>query len=168
MLESMTQPMTQLASQRIDCLRHLQTADMEEIWGLLQQIYTEPEFPIGGSWTKSLLARELELGYGVARLIGGAVRAFILFQKIPTGVWEISVLGTEPQFRRQGLMKDLILDLLALRPPGVELWLEVHEENTAAITLYRSLGASEVGRRHSYYRDKKSAILMAWPGVQTT
>lgn len=155
--------MSQMAISKAGALRHLQTADRDEIWDLLKQIYADPEYPIGGAWTKALLERELEMGHGVARLVDGAMRAFILFQKIPAGAWEISVLGTEPQFRRRGLMRDLILDLLAMRPPGVELWLEVHEENSAAIALYRALGAHEVGRREAYYRDQKAAVLMSWP-----
>lgn len=154
--------MTPVPKVKVDSIQHLGTADLDEIWDLLKQIYSEPDYPIGGAWTRALLERELEVGHGVARQVDGAIRAFILFQKIPAGAWEISVLGTEPQFRRQGLMRALILDLLAMRPSGVELWLEVHEENTAAIALYRSLGAHEVGRREGYYRDQKAAVLMSW------
>jgi ribosomal-protein-alanine N-acetyltransferase len=86
---------------------------------------------------------------------------------------EVLTLATHPEFRRQGLaraaLKDLILGTASAQ--ARRLFLEVAEDNLAARQLYTSLGFSQIGRRPGYYARKNgpriSALIMekALPGV---
>lgn len=80
---------------------------------------------------------------------------------------EILTLVVERASLRQGLAAKLVASQIArLSIRGVKnLFLEVDENNIAAISLYQGLGFTEMGTRKGYYRgsqDKKStsAIVM--------
>lgn len=77
-------------------------------------------------------------------------------------------LVIHPDFRQQGLAKDLLLVLieeLTLQKIST-LWLEVRASNIAAITLYHHLGFNELTIRKNYYptqnQDREDAIIMAY------
>jgi [ribosomal protein S18]-alanine N-acetyltransferase len=67
---------------------------------------------------------------------------------------EVLNVAVDPQFRGKGLagqMLDAVLIQLGSR--GVRTaFLEVRESNAAALSLYKSRGFSEIGRRSKYYR----------------
>lgn len=75
---------------------------------------------------------------------------------------ELLTLATEPDHRRQGLARSVLLRAEAIaRTRGAErLFLEVAESNEAARALYSSQGYRASGRRRAYYRDGSDAILM--------
>ena len=62
-------------------------------------------------------------------------------------------LAVSPQARRQGIGRDLVMNLMeALKSRGVRcLTLEVRASNGGALALYDSLGFREVGIRPGYY-----------------
>jgi ribosomal-protein-alanine N-acetyltransferase len=66
---------------------------------------------------------------------------------------EVITLCTHPRFRRRGVAETLMAHVIAmLEAAGTQaLFLEVADDNTAALGLYRSLGFVEVGRRPGYY-----------------
>lgn len=78
-------------------------------------------------------------------------------------------IAIHPQFRQQGLAKDLLNELIsrlmASNSPST-IWLEVRESNQAAIKLYHSLGFNEITIRKNYYPtatgDYENAIIMAF------
>ena len=65
----------------------------------------------------------------------------------------INVVAVHPEFRRQGVARQLMLaaEATCLSP---SIHLLVREDNTGAITLYRSLGYREVGTNPEYYRGR--------------
>jgi len=67
---------------------------------------------------------------------------------------EILNLGVSPGWRRVGIGRALINEVIALlRERGISsVFLEVRESNDAAQRLYESLGFTRVGRRRHYYR----------------
>lgn len=66
-----------------------------------------------------------------------------------------------PEFRRQGTARLLLDDLLSTSVRDV--FLEVRETNTAAISLYLSAGFELTGIRKEYYSNpNEDAILMKW------
>lgn len=67
---------------------------------------------------------------------------------------EILTLAVRPQARRRGLGRRLVARAFeAARVQGAAaIFLEVADDNDAAIGLYRSLGFAETGRRRNYYR----------------
>jgi ribosomal-protein-alanine N-acetyltransferase len=75
----------------------------------------------------------------------------------------IATLATHPDFRRQGIGKNLLLHALSFaKEEGAQsAFLEVREGNLAAIEMYRQFGFIENGRRSGYYADNhEDAILM--------
>ncbi len=69
---------------------------------------------------------------------------------------EIISIGVSPGWQRAGLGKMLVEGLAraAKRGEAKRLFLEVAEDNVAAVALYNKLGFAEVGRRKGYYERK--------------
>ncbi|HEX5040024.1 MAG TPA: ribosomal protein S18-alanine N-acetyltransferase [Candidatus Limnocylindria bacterium] len=90
------------------------------------------------------------------------------------GVWlmvdeaHITTFGVHPEWRRQGIGRQLLLNLLdlggALR--ARRMTLEVRVSNESAQALYRSFGFEVVGRRPRYYTDDgEDALVMTTPDL---
>lgn len=116
--------------------------------GLVPQFY----------WPKDLLGAEMATAEAVGIFSGEQLAGFVLFRDLPEA-WEISLVASHPQFRRQGYMEKLFAYLIDAKGQGKELWLEVHEENVPAQKLYEKMGFKEVRRRPRYYKDGATAIL---------
>ena len=139
-------------------IRSLQEPDAPQVFSILREVYAAPEYPIGGAWNLRLVESELDRGGGIGAYFEGQLRSFILYSIQPQ-VWEISLLATAPAARRKGDMRALLKALLERLPSQTDLWLEVHEANSAARNLYEKMGFREVGRRARYYRDGSAAVL---------
>ena len=96
---------------------------------------------------------------------GDAVVAF-------AGIWlmvdeaHITTFGVHPDWRRQGIGRQLLLNLVELsRAIGARrMTLEVRVSNEAAQALYRSFGFEAAGRRPRYYSDDgEDALVMTTP-----
>ncbi len=77
----------------------------------------------------------------------------------------IMTLAVQPEWRRRGLGRWLLLSMLeearAQAAPALTLAvLEVRPSNRAARELYRSLGFQEVGYRRRYYPDREDALVL--------
>lgn len=88
--------------------------------------------------------------------VGGIPAGFILIRTILDEA-EILTLATRPQFRRRGLARALIHDIL----PESQVFLEVSVSNSGAKKLYESCGFHQVGMRRGYYPDGSDAVVMA-------
>lgn len=72
------------------------------------------------------------------------------------------LVASAPDWQRFGLGRMLVEDWCGLRAASTKrLFLEVAEDNRAALALYRSLGFSEVGRRKRYYERPGAAAVDA-------
>lgn len=82
----------------------------------------------------------------------GHADGFILIRTVSDEA-EILTLAVRPQARRRGAGADLVrAGADAARAQGAQrLFLEVAEDNAAALALYRSAGFVEDGRRKGYY-----------------
>jgi ribosomal-protein-alanine N-acetyltransferase len=79
---------------------------------------------------------------------------------------EILTFAVDPDSRNQGLGKMLLVSLLARLETGAitRLFLEVAEDNEAALAVYGQTGFIRVGERSGYYIDggaAKTALIMA-------
>lgn len=94
-----------------------------------------------------------------------AVCAFVVTMDTGDDV-EILTVATSPEFQRQGLAKQLLLEIDGDFNPATEKrWLlEVAEDNYSAIHFYSSLGFSQIGIRKNYYKKfdgtRKNALIL--------
>jgi [ribosomal protein S18]-alanine N-acetyltransferase len=75
----------------------------------------------------------------------------------------IATIAVHPQYRRLGIGRQILITALReCRAHGaVSATLEVRENNSNAISMYRKFGFEIVGRRKHYYKDtNEDAILM--------
>ena len=90
----------------------------------------------------------------------GSVDGFVLIRAI-AGDAEILTLCVAPHARLLGIGRSLVEAALGLAggAGAEELWLEVADDNAAAVALYRGEGFEQSGKRNGYYRrDDGSAI----------
>lgn len=119
-------------------------------------------FDVGwdGPSLRALLAGELTVAW--RRDVGNELAAAVLVRCV-AGEGEILRIAVAPGHRRQGHARALMSALIADLAPSLShgLHLEVRASNTAARTLYASLGFADVGRRPRYYvAPPEDAVLM--------
>lgn len=97
---------------------------------------------------------------GVAAEDGG-LRALLILRRAADEA-EVLTLAVAPAWRRRGLARALLRRGLArLAAEGARtVFLEVGEDNAAALALYRRLGWRAAGRRKGYYRRGADALVM--------
>jgi polysaccharide biosynthesis protein PslH len=97
-------------------------------------------------------------GRGASDPSAPPVRAGVGGRGAPDAEWEILNLAVGPAWRRRGIARRLLEELLNRFPA---LWfLEVRESNSAAIRLYQSLGFERAGIRPGYYQDSQEAAIV--------
>jgi len=85
-------------------------------------------------------------GWGSEQTLAG----FALFNAIPPEL-ELCTLVVDPNLRRQGIARALLLESFEALSPFDVCFLEVAEHNKAARVFYQSLDFVETGRRPNYY-----------------
>jgi len=131
-------------------MRRLTAKDARAMAALHAESF-EPPFGSGG-WDALEMAshtqKDLCFGIDLAAELG----AFIILS-VAAGQAEILTLATARGARRQGFARQLLSGVAReLRGQKIsELFLEVAEDNIAALALYRSEGFTPIGRRPAYY-----------------
>ncbi len=111
--------------------------------------------PGAARWTP---AEYLEHDFRVA-VREGAVAGFAVARRVAEGESEILNVAVAPEFRRAGVGRRLMDDLLERH--GGEVFLEVRESNREARIFYSAMGFEEAGRRPGYYSDPvETAVVM--------
>ena len=114
-------------------------------------------------WTRAQFARELELPFSCFRvgLEKNQVIGYGGFWAV-AGEAQITNLVIAPDFRRQGLGRQLIEGLLQFARDRGCTWvtLEVRENNPAAQGLYRKMGFKATGRRPAAYEHPTDAAVL--------
>lgn len=109
-------------------------------------------------WPQDLLDAELRSSFGFGIFQAAELCGFVLYRDM-LDVWDISVVASHPNWRRQGVMERLFSEVVAAKGRERALVLEVHEENLPAQKLYEKLGFREVRRRPRYYSDGGTALV---------
>lgn len=89
--------------------------------------------------------------------------AFVLGRKVDQDIFEIDMTMTDKSELKKGHMENLFKELIKRLKSDenfYKVWLEVHEENTPALSFYKKMGFDENSKRPRYYPDGKAAILM--------
>ena len=89
---------------------------------------------------------------------GTGVVGFVAARPVGEGEFEILNLAVSPEFRRQGIARQL-LGVLSHDYHGT-FFLEVRESNLAAQMCYKSLGFQLVTRRPGYYESTPEAAIV--------
>lgn len=135
-------------------LRNLRPEDEPAVLALVEEWGDRPGF----HWPAAHLKSEFAHARGAGLWDGDELQAFVFWRRTGDDN-EITVLASRKGAARRGWMKKLLGGLLVA---SSRRWLlEVHEFNTAALSLYDFAGFREIGRRPKYYRDGASAVLMA-------
>jgi ribosomal-protein-alanine N-acetyltransferase len=92
----------------------------------------------------------------------GDTRSFALIRTVLDEA-ELLTIATAPDMRRQGLARATLLagEARTKTEGAVRIFLEVAEDNDAAIALYSASGYRQIGRRPGYYLPKDGAPLAA-------
>ncbi len=140
-----TQKIFDLGPEHLSQLRALESLCFEYYW-------TEEQFRLGLE-KKAFFV----LGYEEQGMLVGYLAYSIVLDEM-----EVLNLGVHPEFRRKGIGKALMLDLMQrCREMNVKRGLlDVKESNAPAIGLYESLGFVQVGVRKNYYPDTREDALL--------
>ena len=117
---------------------------------LLQVLHAEAfERP----WDADEIERLMRILGGFALVAEGAGPLGFILVRAVGGEAEILTLATRPASRRQGVGRALVeaAAVEAHHRGAATLFLEVAEDNPAAIALYESTGFEAVGLRRAYY-----------------
>ena len=118
----------------------------------------------GRSWSAAEFAALLDASHTV---LAGDARGFALARVVADEA-ELLTVATDPGHRRQGLARAALCAVAAeaLARGAVRIFLEVAEDNIAAVALYGACGFERVGRRADYYlrgAGRVDALIMARP-----
>ncbi|HVY12453.1 MAG TPA: ribosomal protein S18-alanine N-acetyltransferase [Alphaproteobacteria bacterium] len=137
-------------------LRPLKAIDAEWLEELHAQCFDEYE-----RWPEDLFEKFLQTpaAFGIAATIHGQPGGFILGQKAADEA-EIVTIAVLPYARRRGLGTFLTEAFCNLchSQKAEKIFLEVAQDNTSAILLYKKLGFSKAGRRPDYYKKERGSV----------
>lgn len=139
----------------------------------LGAIHTIERSSFGDPWSRAAFAQALqaaEVSLAVATSDEPpAVVGFVAVRAVADEA-EILNVAVSPTARRGGVGRALVRHALAhaATAGAYSVFLEVRPSNEAAMTLYRSLGFVEVGRRPRYYRApvEDALVLRRGPAVR--
>lgn len=109
---------------------------------------------VGVSWTTESIITELQHSASLG-FFQKDLRAFVLFKQMGSVV-EILLIYAQKGIR--GAAESVLNAMITDNESAHEIWLEVHEDNTAAIRFYEANGFVRNSFRRSYYPDGKGAF----------
>ena len=133
----------------------MEPAHVAQIAAMEREYFSAP-------WDEASLRSELEnpLALWLVALDGDTVAGYVGSQSV-LGESDMMNLAVRPDYRRQGVGRTLVERLIwELSEENHCLLLEVRAGNETAISLYRSLGFRQVGRRPKYYQNPPEDALI--------
>lgn len=138
-------------------IRKMTVEDLDKVYELEKKVYPDPwsfshfQYEICSNKVSYLIVAESEqllLGYAVAWFIEDEVH--------------IANIAIDHEYRKLGIASRLIIIFFeeACNRNLYRVFLEVRENNLAAIQLYHKFGFESVGLRRNYYRTGENAIVM--------
>ena len=89
----------------------------------------------------------------------GRLCAVAIMREVHSTEIEIDLVFTLPEFRHQKVAGRFLSHLIETRR-AADFFLEVHEKNSYARSLYQALGFEQVSRRTRYYSDGGDALIL--------
>ena len=141
-------------------MRAMMQGDVDAVLAIEQAVQRFP-------WTRGNFADALNSGYlcCVDETEGGGIRGYAILMPAADEA-ELLNIGVAAAQQRKGLGRAMLSEVLNVARVKQlhRVFLEVRTSNIAAIALYRSVGFSEIGMRHGYYRNangSEDALVMA-------
>lgn len=138
-------------------IRTASCADIDDLLALEQCCYRYP-------WSRQQFVDEFDNPVAAIdmAMIAGQVAGYLCSWLICKEL-QIQNLATSPHYRRRGIALALLEHVIERgRRQGLDsAWLEVRQDNQAAITLYLACGFELQGRRKKYYQDGEDALLLS-------
>ena len=130
-------------------IRAAELSDAAAILELLRQS------PGSAQWTEAQLGQALARDTVLVAFGPGGEMLGCVVARAAAPEWELDNLAVIPAFRRRGIARHLLRELLRrAQAAGVEaVFLEVRASNQAARALYETAGFERCGRRRGYYSD---------------
>ncbi len=129
----------------------MQRRDVPQIAALEKECFSDP-------WSEQSVDSELDnpLSLWLVCREGERILGYVGSQTV-LGETDMMNVAVSPDARRRGIAQRLIgaLEEQLRRQGSHSLSLEVRPSNTAAVSLYRKMGFTQVGRRPNYYRHPK-------------
>ena len=141
-----------------DLIRAVSEHDAGQIFEILAGLAGDYPFSFGTPWKFERVIAECRDGGFVDIDSQGLITAFLFFRDLGEA-WEISFIAARYEARAKGHGGEFLRQVVAMTPPGKNVWLEVHERNLPARRLYERVGFKVVGTRANYYPDGASAVL---------
>lgn len=142
-------------------LRRATPGDLAPIMAIEASVFADD------AWSSQNMAAELQNPHGyylVAHRPGEErIHAYAgLMAPAGSAAADIQTIAVDPESRRQGLGRVLMLQLIAeaRRRGATEVFLDVRADNPNAQELYRSLGFEALSIRKRYYKGGVDAIVM--------
>lgn len=114
-------------------------------------------------WSQNSIASEMnnKLSLWLVAVENEQVVGYVGSQTV-LGETDMMNIAVHPEYRKKGIATALITQLIStLAQQGSHsLMLEVRASNDPAISVYKSLGFVEVGRRRNYYRNPREDALI--------
>ncbi len=131
-------------------------AHVQQVAELEKVCFTEP-------WSLRSVTSELDnpLSLWIVAVKDSFVAGYVGSQSV-MGEADMMNLAVAPEFRRQGIARQLVnslIERLCINQVRA-LTLEVRASNAPAIVLYTGLGFTQVGRRPGYYRNPREDALI--------
>ena len=120
-------------------------------------------YPWSASELENLIADPNALGTAALDPASAKLRGFVL-SRLAADEAEILTIAVDPALRKIGVGRDLLRAHLGevAAAGAARIFLEVDENNAAALALYARFGFVQVGKRQGYYKkpDGKSAAAL--------
>lgn len=142
-------------------IRSVGRSQINELLPIIEYIKKNNEINAAFNWPSEVFVSEVWNSSGWALYLKNQPICFLFYRELSV-VYEISVLVTHPEYRHNGYMKTLLKYFMQIKPAHFSIWLEVHEKNQPAISLYENLGFVRSGFRPRYYQDGAAAILYTY------
>jgi len=137
-------------------IREMKIGDVPEIAKLETICFSDP-------WSEKSIASELEnrLSYWLVAEQDGVIVGYVGSQSVLDSA-DMMNIAVAPTYRRKGIGRLLIIALIdyLLQKKIHFLLLEVRISNISAISLYKSMGFEQVGRRPRYYHNPREDALI--------
>lgn len=139
------------------------SADHMQIESLFKKVRDNVRPQALFNWPDEQIQQELlKSQFYLSTTVEGLVQGFIA-HRVSGDFVEIMALGTDPSLQQKGLMLSLLNDFVQnFSSQNLSVTLEVHEQNSAAISLYHKSGFKQVHLRPSYYVDGGAALVMTF------